>query len=157
MLMRAGYRRLSTLTIPGNGNDLELDSPIEPNPERIDLAEGLKWVFLAETKRQRLMIPRELLRAVQLCPWKYYVRGGGEGTATWAVQGLLVLGCPEEGVYQRLPIVLTSDFVGAARLVRRLADILQVPYLFCADAEGWKVEEIRAKKRPPLRCGGTES
>jgi hypothetical protein len=157
LMMRAGYRRLSWLTIPRDGSDLELDSPEEPNPEKADWAEGLKWVFLGETKRHRLSIPRELVVAVQLCPWKYVVAGSGGRQITWAVQGLLVLTSPKEGVCHRLPLLLTSDFVRASRLMQRLADTLHVPYLFCADAEGWKAEAIRAKNRPPLRIGGSQS
>jgi hypothetical protein len=41
----------------------------------------------------------------------------------------------------------------AARLMRRLADVLSVPYLFHADAAGWQQEEARAKTRPPLSSG----
>jgi hypothetical protein len=153
MIMRASYRRLSRLTIPRDGSDLELDSPEEPNPQKTDLAEGLKWVFLGATKRQRLRIPRPLVVAVQLCPWKY-VTGSSERQMTWAVQGLLVLASREEAVYRRLPILLTGDSVGAARLMQRLAYALHVPYLFCADAEGWRAETMRANGRPALRVGG---
>jgi hypothetical protein len=153
LVLRAGYRRLSWLTIPRNGSDLELDSPEEPNPEKVDLGEGLKWVFLGESKRQRLSIPRELVVAVQLCPWKYVVSSGEQRT-TWAVQGLLVLASSKEAVNHRLPILLTSDFVGAARLMQRLAYALHVPYLFCADADGWRAEVMRAEGRPALRVGG---
>ena len=46
--------------------------------------------------------------------------------------------------YSRQPVLLTSDFVGAARLMQRLAMALDVPYLFCADAEVWKAENNRA-------------
>jgi hypothetical protein len=153
MGMRSGYRVLCRLSIPSNGDDLELDSPEAPDPEKTDLSAGLKWVFLGEIKRQRLTIPRELVRAVQVCPWKYST----PGETTWAVQGVLVLECPAEGVYHRLPVLLTSDFVGAARLMQRLAASLDVPYLFCADAEGWKAEEVRAKSRQPLRIGGSQT
>jgi hypothetical protein len=34
-----------------------------------------------------------------------------------------------------------------------LAAALAVPYLFCADAEEFQAERIRAKNRPPLRAG----
>ncbi len=156
-IMRAGYRRLSRLTIPHGGNDLELDLAEELAPDETDWVEGLRWVFLDAIKRHRLRMPRELIVAVQLCPWKYVVRSQGDRQTTWAAQGLLVLASPEEAVYHRLPILLTGDFVGAARLMRRLARTLHVPYLFCADAEGWKLEEMRAKNRPPLRSGGTQS
>ncbi len=154
MLTRASYRRLCRLSIPHNGGDLELDSPQEPEVERADLNVALKWFFVGETERQRLTIPRELVAAVQLCPWKYKIgKSGGEST-TWAVQGLLVLASPEGEAYHRLPLLLTSDFPGAARLMQQLAMTLGVPYLFGADATGWRAEAARAKKRPALRAGG---
>ncbi|MGQ0637134.1 MAG: hypothetical protein ACT4QC_21205 [Planctomycetaceae bacterium] len=157
LIIRARYRELCCLTIPRNGDALELDSPEEVDPDRTDLAAGLKWVFQGQTKRRRLVIPRELLRAVQLCPWNFDMGGSGHRSSTWAVQGLLVLASLEKGVYHRLPLLLTSDFVGAARLMQVLASALDVPFLFCANAAGWKAEEIRAKKRPPLRSGGSMS
>jgi hypothetical protein len=157
LLIRSGYRRLSRLTIPRNGNDLEVESAEAPSLEKADLAEGLKWLFIGETRRQRLTIPRELIVAVQLCPWKFVMASSGGRESTWAVQGLMVLASSDRAVYHRLPVLLTGDFVGAARLMRILADTLQVPYLFCADAAGWKAEEIRAKNRPPLRIGGLQT
>jgi hypothetical protein len=157
LLMRAGYRRLSKLTIPRGGNDLELDSAETPDFENADLATGLKWIFIGETKRRRLNIPRELVAAVQLCPWKFVVAGPRGKDISWAVQGLLVLASPDTTAYHRLPILLTADFVGAAKLMQQLAHTIQVPYLFCADATGWKAEEIRAKNRPPLHAGGTQT
>lgn len=156
MVMRSSYRRLSRLSIPRNGDALELDSPQELDPEDVDLAKGLKWIFFGENKRQQLTILRELVVAVQLCPWKFVFGNSGRKTTTWAVQGLLVLApADDEKDYHRLPILLTGDFVGAARIMQRLARTLQIPYLFCADAEGWKAEAIRAIKRPPLRVGGS--
>lgn len=157
LLMRTGYRRLSMLKIPHDGSELELDSALEPQPEKGDLAEGLKWMFLGDARRQRLKIPRELVVAVQLCPWKFVMSGPGGREATWAVQGLLVLGSSESAEYYRLPVLLTADFVGAARLMQRLAQLLRVPYLFSADAAGWTREAARAKERPPLRAGGVQS
>jgi hypothetical protein len=152
--LRAGYRRLSRLTIPRNGNDLELDSA--DDPQKIDLAQGLKWVFERGTKRHLLSIPRELVVAVQLCPWKYEAVRAGERERTWAVQGLLVLASSGEAGYHRLPFLLTCEFARAARLMQRLASALHVPYLFCADAEGWKAEAMRAENRSPLRIGGVD-
>jgi hypothetical protein len=152
MIMRAGYRRLCWLSIPRNGDSLQLDSPQAPGPEKADLAEGLNWVFLGEAKRQRLTIPRELVAAVQLCPWELAL----SSERTWAVQGSLVLTRSADAGYSRQPVLLTGDFVGAARLMQRLAMALHVPYLFCADAEGWKAEMNRAKKRRPLRVGGSQ-
>ncbi len=68
----------------------------------------------------------------------------------------MVLASSDRAEYRRLPILLTGDFAGAARLMQRLARTLQVPYLFCGDAAGWKMEETRAKNRPPLRSGGIQ-
>jgi hypothetical protein len=73
---------------------------------------------------------------------------------TWAVQGLLVLAGSEAAPYTRLPILLTGDMPGAARLMRDLADALHVPYLFGADAAGWRLEEHRAFHRSRLQAGG---
>jgi hypothetical protein len=151
MVLRTSYRRLSRLSIPHDGCDLELEFPEAPNPKRATL-----WGSLAEPNRQRRMIPRERVVAVQLCPWKYVVGDGGRET-TWAVQGLLVLASSEEATYERLPLLLTGDFLGAARLLARLADALQVPYLFSADAAGWEAEDLRAQGRPPLQSGGMVS
>jgi hypothetical protein len=154
LMMRAGYRRLCWLSAPRNGDDLELDSPAEIDPTRADQTAGSKWVFLGEGARQRLTIPRELLRAVQLCPWKHVV---GSSSIAWAVQGLLVVASPSEGEYRRLPILLSSDVGGAAGLMQRLAATLGVPFLFCADAAGFEAERIRAQDRRPLRAGGSQS
>ncbi|MDR3637625.1 MAG: hypothetical protein P4L84_27715 [Isosphaeraceae bacterium] len=156
MVLRSGYRRLCRLSIPCHEDDLELDFPEEAKLERADLTAGLKWVFLGDTKRQRLTIPLEFVGAVQLCPWKFVVAGPGGRQLAWAVQGSLVLVDSPAGEYHRIPLLLTSDFVGAARLMQKLAATLDVPYLFCADAEGWKAEEMRAKDRRPLRIGGTQ-
>jgi hypothetical protein len=153
LVLRAGYRRLSRLSIPRDGGDLVLDLPQEPAADRADLSEGLRWAFLGETKRQQLTIPRNLVAAVQLCPWLY--KAGS--SSTWAVQGLLVLAPSAGNVRHRLPLFLTGDFAGAARLSERLALALDVPFLFGADAAGWKAEELRAKTRPPLRTGGSQS
>ncbi len=157
MIMRAGYRKLSKLTIPRDGNDLELELAEMPECDKADLAKDMKWLFHGEAKRHRLSISRELLVAVQLCPWKYVRRDSRGTSTTWAVQGLLVLSSPDKTIYHRLPVLLTGDFAKAAKLMQRLAHTLQVPYLFCADAAEWKVEAIRAKKRPPLKSGGHQS
>jgi hypothetical protein len=157
MGLRSGYRHLAKLTIPRGGNSLELELAEAPDWQKADLAEGLKWWFLADTKRQRLSIPLEKVVAVQLCPWEVAVLMPRRRSTMWAVQGLIVLSASESAVYHRLPVLLTGDFVGAARLMQRLAHILQVPYLFCADAAGWKAEEMRAKNRPPLGVGGWQT
>jgi hypothetical protein len=151
-MSRASYRRLCHLRIPSHG-PLELDAPEPIDVERADLAAGFAWAFVGDTRRHRLTIPREALKAVQLCPWKYAC---GE-TVTCAVQGLLVLRRTDEAVCRRVPILLTGDFVNAARLVRQLADVLGVPYGFNADAAGWKAEAARSRGRPPQQVGGVMS
>lgn len=153
MIVRAGYRRLARLDIPSDQGDLELDMPQEPDAEQADMAKGVQWIFVGDTKRQRLTIPREQVAVVQLCPWNFRVGN----SSTWAVQGLLVLSPTSDGRHLRVPLLLTSDFAGAARLLQRLAATLEVPFRFHADAAGWWVEDQRAKTRPPLRCGGTQS
>ena len=155
--MRSGYRRLSKLTIPRDGSDLELESAATPNVEKTGLIEGLKWVFAGGTEKRRLPIPREMVVAVQLCPWKFAVVRSADRSTTWGVQGLLVLASPESTEYHRLPLLLTGDFVGAARLMSALTRTMQVPYLFCADAAGWEAETMRATSRPPLHVGGIQS
>ena len=152
LMARAGYRRLCHLRIPANG-PLELDAPEQIDAERADPVTALKWVFVGDTRRHRLTIPREMVQAVQLCPWKYDC-GEHDREVTWAAQGLLVLRPADGTAYRRVPILLTGDFVGAARLVGQLADVLGVPYLFDADTAGWKAEAARARGRPPLRVGG---
>ncbi|MBX3413980.1 MAG: hypothetical protein KF708_14920 [Pirellulales bacterium] len=154
LLMRSGYQRLSRLTIPIGGGDLELNAPIPPQQDDTELLAGLQWVFLGKSDRRQLKIPRSLVQGVQICPWKVVVVGTNERTVTWAVQGLLVLATPEEDNVLRLPLLLTGDFAGGARLMRRLAEVLEVPYLFHADAAGWRQEADRAKRRQPLRTGG---
>lgn len=152
MLMRASYRRLGCVSIT-RGGDLELDVPEEPDPKKTDLGSGMHWAFVGDARRYRLTISRDRLVAVQLCPWNYAVGN----VRTWGVQGLLVLEPTADGVYPRQPLLLTSDFVGAARLMERLAAVIEVPYLFGANAEGWQAEALRAKHRRPLRIGGTQS
>jgi hypothetical protein len=156
LIMRSSYRRLATLTIPRDGSDLEFHTAEEPSPEQANLVEGLKWMLVQDARQRRLTIRCEMVVAVQLCPWKLVI-GEQRKSITWAVQGLLVLGTPAETTYQRLPLLLTGDCVGAARLMGSLAHTLQVPFLFCADAAGWEAETVRAKTRPPLRAGGIVS
>jgi hypothetical protein len=43
---------------------------------------------------------------------------------------------------------------GAARLMHQLAAALRVPYLFSANAAGWRLEERLARHRPPITAGG---
>lgn len=154
MRIGAAYGRLCRLSIPAGSDEIELDSAEEPDPGRMDLAAGLKWAFQPKAARHHLTIRREQLIAVQLCPWRFALGFGSNGTDfTWAAQGLLVVSVASEPNYHRLPILLTSDCVGAARLMQALAGVLEVPYLFGGDAEGWKAESLRAKTRPPLHMG----
>ena len=150
---RTTFRRLPSLSIPKNGDDLTLESPAEPDSDKADLTAIKYWVFQGTIDRKRRAIARKSLIAVQLCPWKIVTAEPGGLEMTWAVQGSLVLARSAEGTHQRLPILLTGSFVGAARLMEQLARALDVPYLFCADAEGWQAEEDRASRRPPLRTG----
>lgn len=130
---------LCRLTIPMNGENLEFCSTKSRG---------------AKVAGQRQTIPRKLVIAVQLCPWKYvYALPRGKGTL-WAVQGLLVLAAEGGDSYHRLPILLTVDMAGAARLMQQLAATLVVPYLYYADAAGWQAEKERAQDRSMLRYGG---
>lgn len=154
-MSRSDYRRLCRLTIPRDDAEILLDLPLDPLPEESDLAEGLKWVFVGPTERRQMKIPRESIRAVQLCPWMFclgYTRGR---TTTTAIQGLLVLAAGSDQLnYLRIPILLTGDVVPAAKLMQSLASVLKVPYLFHADEDGWEKEKLLAKQRPPLEIGG---
>jgi hypothetical protein len=153
LMTRAAHRQLSRLSIPKNGDPLELDLAELPDPARADLASGLKWLIGKDQKRQRLSVPRELVRAVQLCPWLFSMGSDREPSRTWAVQGLLVVEGREAGRYYRLPFVLSSDLAFTARLMQQLAETLDVPYLFGADEAGWQLETRRAAARPPIKFG----
>jgi hypothetical protein len=158
LMMRAGHRRLSSLSIPRNGGDLVLDAAVDPDPQQMNLSDGLQWAFGANPSRRQMAIPRPTVQAVQLCPWKVVVRNRSNATQiAWAVQGVLVVANPSKDKSVRLPLLLTGDFSGAARLMQRLAATLAVPYLFGADAAGVEAEKVRAQSRPPLRAGGTQS
>lgn len=157
MLVKASYLRLCKLTIPKGSGDLELDMPESINIQKIDLISELQRTFSGSTLSRHLEIPRETVTAVQLCPWKFVVSGPGQRSMTWAVQGLLVLSSADEPTFCRVPLLLTGEYAKAARTMQRLAEVLGVPYLFGADANGWKAENARAKSRPPLRTGGMQS
>lgn len=150
MSMRSSFRRLQTLRIPFHGEDLELESAARPTMDQAFVPEGLNWIFRTEAEDHHLIVPKSQVIAVQLCPWKFEL----SDSSTQAVQGLLVLSPSNAMKYRRLPVLLTADSVGAARLMRELAIVLQVPYLFSGDAAGWKAEALRARHRPPLTSGG---
>jgi len=151
LLMRSAYRRLCSIRIPRHEADLELDFPADSDLAKQDVFE---WKFVAEKNRKQMTLPRDAVVAVQLCPWRYVRRSSSESSTTPTVQGLLVLKPPSETTYWRLPLLTCSDFNGAARMMKQLADLLGVPFLFSGDVAGWKAEARRAKHRPPLKSGG---
>ncbi|MBX9790281.1 MAG: hypothetical protein K2Y37_15290 [Pirellulales bacterium] len=153
VMLRWSYERLPSLAIPRGGDSIEFEGPVPVDHDR----DWLKYGFAGNPERQQLTIPAVRLAAVQLCPWKFVMGGTHDRSITWAVQGLLVVTSDEPGHYERLPILLSSDATGAARLMRGLADVLGVPYLFHADAAGWQQEEARAKTRLPVKSGGIVS
>lgn len=156
LAMRSSYRGLSALIVRRDG-DMWLESPEPPDADNRDWVAGLRRTFVGPTRKERVTIPRASLVAVQLCPWKLVVGRSGSRSAGWGVQGLMVLAPAGEETYRRIPVLLTGDATGAARLMRRLGDVLQVPFLFGADASGWEAETLRAKNRPALRDGGMVS
>jgi hypothetical protein len=141
-LFQTAHMRLPRLVIPhGEGAEMVLTTPEERFPSSKSKPASKSWSV-------------EHLVAVQLCPWDFSFGSHSTSSSTLAVQGLLVLRAGPEAKFEREPILLTSDFVGAARLMKSLADALHVPYLFSGDAPGWEAEKIRAKTRPPLNAGG---
>jgi hypothetical protein len=152
LMIRSTFDKLTCLTIPREEGNLELEIP----PPLDSKTDGLNWAFGVNQKK-RITIPRERLLAVQLCPWKFTIATPNSRSTTWAVQGLLVLAGAEGAPYVRQPILLTGDMPRAARLMQQLAAGLQVPYLFGADAAGWRLEEQLARNRPPLKAGGTST
>lgn len=150
LLRRSSYRRLVSLAIERGNGEMLLSLPVE---YRMTTADSLQGLLLGDSKRGEYRIPLQMIAAVQLCPWKRVV-GRSDKEISWAVQSLLVMKTRDEE-YIRLPIVLTSDYSPAARLMQKLAEILGVPYLFHADEEGFRVEAHRAKSRPPLQSGGS--
>ena len=128
------------LNIPDNEADLELNLPCAS----------------AGIPREQVTISRSTVVAVQLCPWEY-LSSGSDPERQRVVQGLLVLRPSGEVEYQRILLFVTIDFRTAARLLERLAETLEVPFLFHADREGWNEESRRAQARPPLRAGGVVS
>jgi hypothetical protein len=149
-VMGAIRRGFATLTIPRDGGDLRLDIGGAPDFVDASLMEGLKWIRKSSKDADDLTIPRCLVAAVQLCPWKVTVVEPRSRSTMLTAQGLLVLASSEHE-YQRIPLLATLDVAGAARLMQRLAAVLQVPYLYHADAAAWKAEAVRAKSRPAVR------
>lgn len=154
LVILRSWHRLCRLTIPRSGDDLELDSAEPRSGGRApNLALAMKRL-LGDSPRSRTRIAAELVRAVQLCPWQLTIGQAHHHSTYRVVQGLLVLQRVPEGPCCRVPILLTGDHEGAARLMQSLGDLLNVPYLFSATAEGWHAEEQRARTRPPLQSGG---
>jgi hypothetical protein len=149
-VMGAIRRGFATLTIPRDGGDLTIDIGSAPDFVDASLMEGLKWIRKLSKDADHLTIPRDLIAAVQLCPWKVTVVEPRSRNTMWTAQGLLVLASSEHEC-QRIPLLATLDVAGAAKLMQRLAAVLQVPYLFRADAAAWKAEAVRAKSRPAVR------
>ena len=152
--LHSEYQDLPHVTIPKGKEDLLVESPMGIDTGSIGLTSGCPERVSGNADTEELVIPREIVRGVQLCAWKLVWKGGGDRATTWVVQGMLILGLKEEMGYDRLPILVTDDLVGAARLMQSLGVILDVPYLYCADKESWRTEALRAKLRPPLRHGG---
>lgn len=142
------YDRLVSLEIPRGGDLLDLERPMPG-----DARDPLKYGPLGNPARQQVQLLRSRLIAVQLCPWKFVVDKSRYTGSVKAVQGLLVLSGDKADQIERVPILLTSETHGAAKLLRRLADVLEVPFLFHAGAAGWQEEESRAKTRLPLSSG----
>lgn len=137
-IMRLQFQTLASVTIPKSADPLEIELPKLPASP-----------FQAG-QHQRLRIPREELLAVQLCPCLYAL----SNDKTWGIQGLLVVAGPDAQEPRRIPILLNGDFVRSARLLKQLAIILNIPFLFHADEAGWKKESQRAKSRVALKSGG---
>lgn len=153
MLIRASYLRLSRLKIPKDGSDLEFDAASLPDEKKIDSLAGLAWALVDSGQRKLLKIPRESLRAVQLCAWLHQVGPRYSVSSTSTVQGNLVL--EADGEFARVPLLVSGDFVRAARLMHDLAAACEVPFLYHATKEDWQAEKARARTRPPLKAGGS--
>lgn len=146
ILARSKHRYLCRLRIPRGEGDLEWDVAREPHLGKVTPASYLAWASRLGIERDLRTIPRDRVVAVQLCPPAF--EGGrldGYQLEDWMFQGLLVLARPAKGGYRRLPILLTSDLIGAARLMRQLADALEVPFLYNAnsDAGRWRTETFQ--------------
>ncbi len=102
LALRASYRRLSRLSIPRDGDYLELDTEEPAELDHANLTTTIQRLFVGTTNRCRVAIPRDVVVAVQLCPWKFSVSDNRSTTTTWAVQGLLVFSANENEEYRRL-------------------------------------------------------
>ncbi len=154
ILVRLSYRRLCRMSVSRRGDEISLELPEIPETTRKDLGAALRWAFSPEDKRTFVVVPRSSLRAAQLCPCLYATGTPRSKEISPAVQGLLVFEGAAPGQYQRLPLLLTSDFDGAARLMQQIAARLGIPYLFSADEQSWQAEKRRAAVRAPLKVGG---
>jgi len=96
-------------------------------------------------------ISRDSLCAVQLCAWKQKVIDDGDRVTSLNLQAFLVLKNEIAGGYERIPILVFEEFFESARHMESLSVILDVPFIYCADAESWQAEIHNAKTRPPFR------
>jgi hypothetical protein len=85
------------------------------------------------------------------------IGSSGDAINAVALQGVLVIQTDPSGTYERIPLMLTSDVSRAARLLRKLSESLDVPFVFHGDRAGWEREMVRAKSRPKLKSGGFQS
>jgi len=145
---------LCLLKVSSDEKHMELIVPASFRLTDADSFQDVVRVATDPSGRHCWKIPLKAVLGIQLCPWKYCMDSADGKTTTWAVQGLLVVSRNQAAPFLRIPILLTGDFVEAARLMEQLAEKLGVPFLFSGDAAAWKAEALRARKRPPVQGGG---
>jgi hypothetical protein len=130
--------QFTTLIVPASGPFAELDVALPLSAPSF------------KTNRQTVSVPRDQIAALQLCPYSFPC---GDGRYD-GLQGLLVQKSPNSAGYQRYVLLNCSDKIACSKMMEQLAKYLRVPFLFGADAEGWKEEEKRVKNRPELSFKG---
>ncbi len=155
LALRSGYSALSRCVVPRDGGDVEIDLVKFELSENPNPGEALQVLFGGNAKREIRTIPRVSIAAIQACPWKLVIGDQRDQLTVMALQGVLVV--RGSAGFERLPLMLTGDFRGAARLLQRVAEVLEVPYFFHGDVEGWNEELSRAQSRPRLKAGGFQS
>jgi len=160
ILLLSAHSEHRKVRIPSDGGDITIESPAEIDPARTDSVARLQRALTGRGCCRRTL-PRESVIAVQLCTW----RGRTEKTSASGVQGNLIIEPPVVGelpeetpsqlsatprVEERLSLLLTSDFRGAARLMGALAEALDVLYLFNASETDWNTEHTTATTHPAL-------
>lgn len=123
-------RDMVTLTVPRSSQPVILNTRNRPT------------ATISKARRELIEIAREQVVAVQLCP--FICDPGGDSQPLYGVQGLLVVRNLERGGYERYVLLYCADLIDSAIIMEQLADLLQVPYLFMADAEAWKKERLRS-------------